>query len=254
MRRMLLRGLTVPLLLTACGGALEPEAKLEQETAPVAPMRVWTQLAPGVWERPNEHGGYERTASGVEGFEFMLQSVRMERVFLKAQRTEKTDSAVFDKRLAANEELLRTMETAVLEARESGATEPVFASPFPPNTENGWGNRSGTMCGGYFYFDVQFSYEWGEDTVRTIAETGGSSASTYTRTLHTFAEAWTDVPPDFQSDSDTSPPIGNPTHHFQVSEVVVEGTNNPTYMWGRAVITRGNGCTDSMAFYESRNH
>ncbi|MCP3057932.1 hypothetical protein LXT21_03985 [Myxococcus sp. K38C18041901] len=233
---------------------MEPEAKLEQETASGAPMRVWTQLAPGVWERPNAHGGYERSAWGVEGFEFMLQTVRMERVFLKLQRTEKSDPVVFEKRLAANEKLLRTMEEAVLESREAQSTEPPSASPYPPNTYNGWGKRSGMLCGGYFYLDIQFSYAWGADKVRTIAETGGTNASTYTRKLHTFAEAWTDALSDFQSDWDTSPPIGTPTYHFQTSEVVIAGTLDPTYMWGRAVVTGGDGCPDSMAFFEALNH
>ncbi|HYI03209.1 hypothetical protein [Hyalangium sp.] len=217
--------------------------------------QAWTEISPGVWERSKPEGGYERMGYGAEGFEFALQNARMERTFLETMRVEQYGSRAAEKRLAANEKLIRYLEDSVSQARASGVHEPLPVSAPEWSTLGSSGTPSGVFCAGSYDFTITFDYGMVDGSVTTLARWSEFGPfSEFTRNIQTYAYAWTEDHGAYQVDSDGSGPIGGTCCYNQESFAAVGVTFSPM-LYGSAYIM-GNGASGCMGmrFYESSNY
>jgi hypothetical protein len=264
MRGAFLKGWVAPILLVACGGGTaaesdvsnrEPAVESHTSVSEAAWAQAWTEISPGVWERSKPEGGYERMGYGVEGFEFALQNARMERVLLDTMRVERYGSRAAAKRLASNEKLIRYLEDSVSQARASGVHESLPVTAPEWSLLGSSGTPSGSFCAGNFSFTVTFYYGMVDGRVTTGAwwsEFGPFSP--FTRSIETYAYAWTEDHGGYQVDWDPSGPIGGTCCYYQESSAAVGVTFQPK-LYGSAYIM-GNGASGCMGmrFYESWNY
>lgn len=222
-------------------------------TTVVEAPRAWTEISPGVWERSKPEGGHERMGHGVEGFEFALQNARMERVLLGQRRVEKYGSRALATRLASNEKLIRYLEDNVTQARASAVQEPLPVTAPEWSNLGSSGTPSGSFCAGYFSFTVSFLYGMVDGHVTTRAEWSEFGPfSPYTRSIHTYAYAWTEDHNGAEEDQDDSGPFGRTCCYSQQSNAGVGVTFAPK-LYGSAYIAGSSGCT-GLRFYESSNY
>ena len=198
--------LSTSLTLLACGSEdtvprSEPAAQSPAERSKLTPS-PWSKLAPGVWERVREDGIRERSSSGVEGLEYELQLARGERALLEQVREASINPSAFDARLEERAEHIQVLEDAIGEARKNGVLERMSDEPPSVQALYEQGQKSGSLCGGYYGFDPQFYYTMAGGSVSMQGNwTEFGPFAPYKKQFYVRATAWLQNPNDYPSQS-----------------------------------------------------
>ncbi|GHG98374.1 hypothetical protein [Comamonas sp. JC664] len=231
--------------LVACGGEAPPEGDaVAQPVRNEAAPSDWSKVAPGVWERTREDGVREQVGVGTEAAEFELQRVRGQRALLAQVQGKSGTSAALDRQLAERDQYIQALEKNIAEARAEGVLEQMPESP-PRFAQAGTeGAPSGSVCGGSYSFNVQFSYHMAGGVVTTegnFSEFGPYSP--YSKELYIYAKGWLYSPTD-PNPHETSKSSGLFTARCCVS-ISTSAIAYPTFtpnMEGGGVVLGANGC------------
>ncbi|MFP2903884.1 hypothetical protein ACLESD_02185 [Pyxidicoccus sp. 3LFB2] len=198
------------LALAACGGedtlsqgdAVQPSTPSRSELTP----RPWAKIAPGVWERVREDGLREQAGIGVEALEFNLQQVRAERALLEEARKASDKTSALDARLRQSDQEIQFLQAGIARARQEGVLEQT-PTELPTGSVQAMageqGTQSGSFCGGYFGFDVQFSYGMAGGSVATQGNwTEFGPYGPNLKEYYVIAKAWLYSPGDYPSQAD----------------------------------------------------
>lgn len=218
---------------------------------------TWQEIAPGVWERPREEGGFERLGFGLEGFRFALERAKQERSTLLAP--DYNDVAAVEARLQKNQELIDYLQTTLDEADEMGENEPLSPTSGEvrartPPSEPSSSSPSGYVCAGSYNFDIQFYYGMVDGAVQTTASWSEFGPyAPYRKTLHTYSYAWaSEYSPSEHEDSDSYGPFSNKCC-ASVSSYAGVGVTFSPLLFGSAYLSVTNGCS-AYRFYEAANY
>jgi hypothetical protein len=187
--------------LTACN---VPDDAPTKEVAPAE----WKRVAPGVWERVRSDGGHEQIGIGVQALKAELQRLRVERALRQQVSAMGGTSGELAGPLRESDKRIHFLETGLAELENAGVRELAEDEELLRSILGGTeGTPSGPYCGGYFGFEVEFSYGMAGGGVTTRGGwTEFGPYAPYTKTLYVYASGWLysrdEEPSDTNADSE----------------------------------------------------